>query len=382
MIDLLAWIVGVGVIVLALWDAFHTVIMPRRITGRFHLVGFFYRFLWPMWRSLANRMGRDKHESMLSAYSPLALLLEIALWAAGLILGFGLLQWAQDGLEDPTGGGFMNSSFYFSGVTFLTLGFGDVYPTTGVARGLAVLEAGIGFAFLALVIGYIPMLYQSFSRRELLITLLDARAGSPPSAGQLLRRSGPDAPGLAAMLADCEIWAAELLESHLSYPALGFFRSQHQQQSWIATLTVILDTCALLLAWTDNGPTRQAQLTFAMARHAAVDLVQVLDVKPKSPPRPRLSPAMQRHLRQDLTAAGFVLRDARSADKRLAELRAMYEPYVHSLSLFLHMPLPEWNPQAVGQDAWEASPYDDVHWYRSTVVQSGRRASRGFGGPS
>jgi len=114
-------------------------------------------------------------------------------------------------------------------------------------------------------------------------------------------------------------------------------------------------------------PTRQAQLTFAMARHAAVDLVQVLDVKPGSLEPPRLPSAMEAQLRQDLTDAGFGLRDSQSANERLTELRAMYEPYVYSLSTFLHMPLPEWNPDKAN-DSIEAQSertwIDFTRWYR------------------
>ena len=124
--------------------------------------------------------------------------------------------------------------------------------------------------FLGLVITYLPVLYQTFSRREVPISLLDARAGSPPRAVELVRRLGEynDLAALRPLLIEWERWCAELLESHLSYPQLAYFRSQHTNQSWLAALTAILDTCALIIAGVNDGPTRQAQLTFAMARHA------------------------------------------------------------------------------------------------------------------
>src|SRR4029079_19535049 len=103
-----------------------------------------------------------------------------------------------------------------------------------------------GFSFLALVIGYLPVFYQSLSRREVLISMLDDRAGSPPSAGEALRRAAQarDLDRLPALLAEGERWAAEVLESHLSYPVLSFYRSQHDNQSWVVTLTALLDTAA------------------------------------------------------------------------------------------------------------------------------------------
>src|SRR3977135_973588 len=131
-----------------------------------------------------------------------------------------------------------------SGTTFVTLGLGDVAPRSAVAKMLTAVEAGMGFAFLAVVIGYFPVIYQAFSRREVAISLLDARAGSPPSAPELLwrhradpgaasppgacvclwrRRADPGAASLPAVLRDWERWAADVLESPLSYPPLAYF---------------------------------------------------------------------------------------------------------------------------------------------------------------
>src|SRR6185437_12862991 len=156
-----------------------------------------------------------------------------------------------------------------------TIGIGGAVPHTAFSRVLAVAEGGLGLGFVAIIISYLPVLYGGFSRRETSISMLDARAGSPPSASELLRRHAGALDELQAYLAEWERWAAQLLESHISYPVLGYFRSQHVNQSWIAALGAMLDACALLIAGTDDGCMRQAQLTFAMARHAVVDLAQV-----------------------------------------------------------------------------------------------------------
>jgi len=145
-----------------------------------------------------------------------------------------------------------------------------------------VIEAGVGFGFLALVIGYLPVLYQAFSRRELNITLLDARAGSPPSAEELLRGFGAYQEELAVLLAEWERWGADVLESHLSYPVLSYYRSQHDNQSWLAALTTVLDASVLVMVASEGACSRQAGLTFAMARHAVVDLAQVLAAPPSA----------------------------------------------------------------------------------------------------
>ena len=195
----------------------------------------------------------------------------LALWAVGIILAFGALQWGAGSVRmvNGTPPGFLDD-LYFSGSTFFTLGLGDAVPRVDLAKVMTVTEAGLGFAFLAIVIGYLPVIYQAFSRREIAISMLDARAGSPPAAVELLWRQRDDAErrGLGQLLVEWERWAAEVLESHLSYPVLAYFRSQHGNQSWLAALTTVLDTSALTMVSVEGWCARQARLTFAMARHA------------------------------------------------------------------------------------------------------------------
>src|SRR2546425_12024848 len=131
------------------------------------------------------------------------------------------------------------TALYLSGTTLFTLGLGDVVPTSAAARIVTVVEAFVGFAFLALVIGYLPVVYQAFSRREAHIAMLDEWAGSPPASAELLRRlaTWKDLDALSQFLSTWEQWSAELLESHISYPILARFRSQHGNESWLASPT-------------------------------------------------------------------------------------------------------------------------------------------------
>jgi hypothetical protein len=227
-----------------------------------------------------------------------------------------------------------------------------------------VLEAGIGFAFLALIISYMPVLYQAFSQREINVSLLDARAGSPPSAAELLRRhAGEDfAPALAQVLLEWEHWSAELLESHLSYPLLAYYRSQHEEQSWLAGLTTILDVAALIIVGMEGAPTRPARLAFAMARHAAADLSHILGTRPPSSAPERLSAADLAQLRVLLAETGVRLREGPEADKMLADLRQMYEPFVSALADRLLMPLPSWLPTPGARDVWKVTAWRTQEW--------------------
>src|SRR5581483_6754920 len=208
--------------------------------------------------------------------------------------------------------------------------------------------------FLAIVVGYLPVLYQAFSRRELNISLLDARAGSPSTAAELLRRhfDGHQFVELSAFLRDWERWAAELLESHLSYPVLAYYRSQHSNQSWLAALTTILDASALVMVGVEGTQAHQASLTFAIARHAVVDLASVFNTEPHNPPHNRLPGDELARMRNNLKLSGIFLRDGDAAVEKLGKLRSMYEPYVHALSEHLLMSLPSWEVSSKITDNW------------------------------
>ena len=370
MLKIFAVILGILLILLVLWETFETIVLPRRVTRQFRLTRFFYRATWPLWVAAANLRGtKKKTDVLLSYYGPLSLLLLLALWAFGLLVGFGLLHY---GLQDKLSGALLDSHFgnalYLSGTTLFTLGMGDVVPASPLARFITVLEAGIGFGFLALVIGYLPVLYQAFSRREVTISLLDARAGSPPTAYEILRRqSGVDGmEALTELLRDWERWSADLMESHLSYPVLAYFRSQHDNQSWIASLTAILDVCALSMVGLEGMCQYQARMTFAIARHALVDLSQVFHAPPdKNAATNRLPPEALAELRKGLHAAGSALADGEVAAEELRRLQALYEPYALSLCTFLRLELPPWiKTAAPAKDNWQTTA-----WQRSQTKQ-------------
>ena len=352
---------GAAIFLIVLWDAFEAIILPRRVTRKFRLTRFFFKTTWTVWKFVMCLVkSRKRREALLGFYGPLSLLVLVAVWAVGLVLGFGMMQYGAGSAVNTAA---VEPSFftdiYLSGTTFFTLGLGDVVPRSGLARALVVTEAGFGFGFLAAVIGYLPFIYGSFSKREVDISLLDSRAGTPPTAGELLRRHsyphGQDA--LRELLKDWELWSAELMESHLSYPVLAYFRSQHDNQSWIASLTAILDTCALVMVGIDGTCEKQAELTFAISRHAVVDLSQVFGTAPAPLPSDRLTGDQLRQIRDTLAQHGLKLHDGDEADRRLHELRGMYEPYIYALAGYLNQNLPPWIPQKKGKDNWQTTAW-------------------------
>jgi hypothetical protein len=379
---------GAVIICVVLLDAFETVVLPRRVTRHFRLTAWFYRRTWVPWRKIAGRIRNfTRQQSFLGYFGPLSLIMLLEFWAASLILGFALLQYGIGGNEqlgnEPLTFG---KIVYHSGETFFTLGYGDIVPISMAARVLSVLEAGMGFAFLGVVIGYLPVVYASFSRREIQISMLDARAGSPPSAVELLVRLtgksenlGIDQLVLDAVLRGWERWSAELLESHISYPALSFFRSQHSNQSWLGALQTILDVTSLVLTGIEGIHPGQARLTFAMARHAAVDLAQVVNAHYDPTGPERLTDADFDTLRQTLAASGLKLRDADEARQKLTKLRSMYEPYLHSTAKNLMITLPPWQQSLKTRDNWQAGPWDRMIQAKGLAVLGQKPAQQVLG---
>ncbi|HEU5434499.1 MAG TPA: potassium channel family protein [Thermomicrobiales bacterium] len=381
---IVAIVAGLLLIVTVLGDAFATIVLPRRVSQRLGPSRLLFLGGWRAWTWLARRLtpavGREgvgRQGEFLGLFGPLALLALVGLWAAGLIAGFALMLWGERlpvaGASDQGFG----SMLYLSGTTFFTVGFGDLTPASGLGRAVAVVEGGTGFAFLAVVIGYLPTIFAAAAKREATITLLDARAGSPPTAVALLGRADGDLAAIESQLRDWETWAAELLETHLSYPILAFFRSQHARQSWLAALVVMLDVSALTQLGLACGgrrlPQRQARLTFAMARHVAGDLCQVLNAPPRPLAADRLPPTAFARLGRLLAAGGYCLDASEDGARRLAAMRQLYEPYVEALAVHLALTLPPWMPEPDAADdwqttAWQQEPHDVVRAIEAAAV--------------
>ncbi len=372
MLHIFVGIVGFILICIILQDAFETTVLPRRVSRKVRLTRIFYFATWQLWSMIAHRIrSLDRRENFLSYYGPLSLILLLVVWALGLVLGFASLQFAcGSGISAPEKVVSFWTDLYLSGTTFFTLGLGDVTPLSPLAKILTIVECGTGFGFLALVIGYLPVNYQSFSRREVGISLMDAHAGSPPTAVEILRRHsrGLVMPELLEHLHDWENWCANLLESHLSYTVLMFYRSQHDHQSRLAALTAILDVTALLAVGIDDIPEQTALFTFAIACHAAIDLGQSIAIPADASQIDRLPHSDFERLRAQLKEIGIPLHNEETAEKRLAELRQKYEPYVIALARRLYMPLPGWLVDEESEDDWQTSSWSHKE---QTATQAG-----------
>ncbi len=353
----LAGAAGFISIAAVLHDAFEVMLLPRRVKSKMRIVRYFFDVSWAVWRTVGRRLPERMRQDFLGLYGPLSLVALLIVWAAGLIAAFGTVFWSLNSV--PLTGGDFFKQFYFSGVTFFTLGYGDYVPQSHWSKGLAVLEAGTGLGFIAMVIGYLPVLYQLFSRREAQVIMLDSVAGSPPKAITLLRRhaEGGSLNSLDTLFLRWQQWAAELLESQLSYPMLAYYRSQHDNQSWLAALTAVMDASVLVLVGLDGIQTFQARLTFATARLAVIEMGRVLGAKPKTFREDRLSPADFVGLQEELARSGLSFaEDDDAAEERLSAFRSTYEPFLNGLADHLLVALPNWAPDPEQVDNWVNSP--------------------------
>lgn len=358
-------IVGILILLVVLVDTFETIIVPRTVSRPLRLANLLVSVLWKGWRAIGRCLTR-RREAWLGSFGPLSLVVLIVCWAVLLALGFALIQ---VGLGTPLSGD-QSPNFavhlYMSATTLFTLGYGDMTALDGLGRTVSVIEAGVGFGFLAVVVGYLPVLYQSFSRREATILLMDARAGSPPAGCELLCRSGSDLRSLARLLGEFEHWSASLLESYLSYPILAYYRSQHDKLTWLGSITAVLDACCLIeLGFKEKLEGhrelgRQAEHTFAIARHLIVDLAYIVGAPPMQGTADRLPSEVLRAIYLKLDSVGMQLHRSANSEKALALRRREYEPYLEGLAHHLLLTVPPiWNEKDA-PDSWQASAWDDV----------------------
>ncbi len=353
MMSLLAGLLGVCLLFLVLQDAFEVMLLPRRVQRKLRLMRLYFRATWQTWSWFAQHYAAGaQRERFLSVFGALSMVLLFALWATGLIVAFGLIGWAVQAGDYSS----VAEQVYMSGVTFFTLGYGDVVPHSGAGRLAAVVEAGTGIGFIAIVIGYLPVLYQLFSRREAHVIQLDGRAGSPPTAGTMLCRHAEAGAleKLDELLREWEVWGSDLLESHLSYPMLVYYRSQHDNQSWLAALAAIMDTCAAILVGVETLGPLQARMTFTMARQVLVEMARSFSIGPsRYDGGDRLDPEAYARLEAKFEKAGLAWTTGEQTRETLAALRATYEPLLDGLARHLLLPLPGWIADADATDHWE-----------------------------
>ena len=341
-IEIVAFLAGLVVVGVVLNDVFQAVVVPRPTPGGFRLTRYVIRGSWRISRWLALRKTTaEQRERMLGTFAPLILIIQLLIWIAGLILGFGLLLYALRTQTNPQIEN-LPMAMYFAGTSFLTIGYGDIVAHSALARLVSIAAAIAGLGLIALTISFIFSLYGSFQRREVLVVTLDARAGAPPSGVTLLELVSKLGirDDLARLFYDWEKWAAEVLDSHMAYPLLAYFRSSHDNESWISALGAVLDAATLVQTTVVDIPRGPAKLMYAMGRHAVEDLARYFRI-----PRDHM-PGVERYefdeARQRLAAAGYTLVAADDSWEAFARLRSEYAGPLNDMAKWWAAPPTQW----------------------------------------
>jgi len=342
MLEIVEYLVGLALVVFFLNDLFQSVVVPRPTPARYRLSRWVVVPGWRLWRYLGLRNAvAARRERMLGTYAPAIVVVLLILWITGLIVGYGLQFWALRMQLHPIPNN-IGSALYFAGTSVLTIGFGDIVATSGLARLDALAAGASGLGTIALAISFLFSLYGSFQRREVLVVMLDARAGAPPSGVSLLEayaRLGMR-DSLPAVFADWEKWSAEVLDSHVAYPLLAYFRSSHDNESWISALGAVLDAATLVLTTVVDGPRGPAQLMFSIGRHAVEDLGRLFRVDGGT------EPGVERYefdqARERLAAAGYILLGPEESWVAFSKIRAQYAGSLNGMARWWAAPPTQW----------------------------------------
>jgi len=338
-IDLLCLVAGLLVLGLVAWDVFETVVVPRPTPGVFRIGRYLVRGSWRFVRRIGSRPDA-RRERLLGLFAPAATILLLIAWMVGLVLGYGLILYAiRDQLRPVPAD--LGTALYFGATSVLTLGFGDVVPVAGPARLVVAAAALSGLGLIALVVTFLFSLFGSYQRREVAVVILGAKAGAPPSAVVLLEslaRLGL-ADRLPQFFGEWERWIAEVLDSHVAYPLLGFFRSSHDDISWIGALGTVLDAASLVLTTIEDVPRGQAELVKKMGAHMVEDITNLGFHAPGADGVDRESfDAVYRRL----AAAGYRLVPSDAAWPRFSHARSTYAQRLEAMAAYWAVPSAAW----------------------------------------
>lgn len=350
---------GILLIGIVMQDAFEVVLLPRSVQRRIRLMTYYFKSTWVIWSGIGARLDLGpKREAFLSVYGPLSMVLLFSIWAINIILGYALIMRGFSEFRLSIARPDLLTCLMTSGEAFFTLGSTDAGPQSTIARICTIAEAGTGFGFIAATISYLPVLHQHFFQRDVKVIQMAPRAGSPPTAMRLLlwhAVAGDDLKTLEDWLSSWEVWAADLIESHSSYPMLAFYRSQHRSQSWLASLAVILDVCTLLMAGVE-GSQQQREITFLACRRVLEEMCHSLNLSTRSIGSHRfITIADGAQIDRLLAASGARWTSGPSTWDVVDELRLTYEAMLSQLSDYLLLPLPDWIGHGLSIDDYSRS---------------------------
>ena len=329
------------IVAVVLHDVFTAVVVPRPTFRPLSPAALLRRSTWAVWRAIGIRTSNsDRRERFLGVYAPLLLITTLLMWILGEVLGFGLVVHAlgSELKQEPT----IADAFYAAGSALETLGTGDVIVTGPLLRAVFVVAAVIGLGTVAMVITLLFSLYAHFQERESGVVTLDARAGAPPSGVTLLetylRLDMTDL--LATTFSEWELWSARVLDSHLAYPILAYFRSSHDNESWISALGAVLDAAVLVVTTVEEVPKGPALMMAEIGNHLVEDLGHWLHLEETG----EVGVERQEYdeARSRLRAVGYILGPADPAWEKFSQIRGRYAYRLNNLARYWATPPAQW----------------------------------------
>jgi hypothetical protein len=333
---------GLILICIILFDVFASVIVPRPVRNALVRSAYVRRYTWRAWRAMClGIQSPARRESFLGMYAPMSMVLMLCFWVFGLILGFGLIFFGlRDGLQpEPANFG---AALYYAGTSLLTIGYGDIVATEGLTRFLSIAAATAGLATVAVVVTFLFSSFSSFQRREAFVVTLDARSGAPASGVSLLEtHAALDLVHDLPRLFDAsQTWCAEVLDTHLAYPILCYFRSSHVDVSWIAALGALLDSATLVVSTVEGVPKGQATLLHSVGSHLAHDIAKYFGLMGEDVVLVELSEF--RAARGRLKAAGYDVGDETQSWESFQRLRSEYAGSLNNMARYWAISPAQW----------------------------------------
>jgi hypothetical protein len=345
-VDALIFIAGLAILGVVLWDIFQSIVVPRPTPGRIRISRYVVAPAWRAWRALGRRKRTpEARDSFLGLFAPGATVLLFAMWLALIVIADGLLLYALRAEIRPP---FANlfDAMYFAGTAVTTLGFGEIIAEGTASRLVALVGAATGLGVVALVITFIFSLFASYQRREVLVVTLSARAKSPPSAVTLLETHArlEMIDELPRLFRDWERWVAEVLDSHVAYPLLGYFRSSHDNISWISALGAVLDSAALVVTTIKGVPRGQAQIVLRVGAHLVEDISNYIA---RAGDGSAVAHDDFAAVHGRLAAAGYELEPLDRSWRAFERVRRTYAGRLDALADYWATPAPSWGGNKV-----------------------------------
>lgn len=343
LLQILSFVFGVTVVIWTLLSAVRAIVLPRG--EQVFLNAFIFRVLWVLFRIRLKRVtdysGRDR---VMAIFGPIGLLLTPVVWIALILIGYTFIYWGL-GVQP------LSAAYVLSGSSLLTLGFAR--EDALLMMTLEFTEATIGLGLVALLITYLPSMYNAFSERERSVAMLEVRAGSPPSAVELLTRfnrisqQSEFEARMADLFRDWEMWFAAVEESHTSLSALVFFRSPQPQNSWVTAAGTVLDSASIYASTLDVNNTAEAALCIRAGYIALRRISAVFNIQYDPDPAPTDPISITREefdaAVRELAHQGLPLRaDLDQAWRDFCGWRVNYDRVLLSMAAFTMAPYASW----------------------------------------